>query len=103
MVMKRKFKWKISSSNEVVQQAPKIFSNNTIVCPISFIQKCGLQVYISELYRWATKEPFHNTYLVIKAYIWKTFIIVFVRGQSKWSIIIKLNFKMHLQLIMDCK
>jgi len=42
--------------------------------------------------------------MVIKAYIWKAFIIIFVKGQSKWSIIIKLNFKMHSQLInMDCK
>jgi len=61
MVMKKKFKWKISSNNEVVQHAPKIFSNNTTICPIYFIQKCGLQEYIFDLYRWATKEPFHNT------------------------------------------
>jgi hypothetical protein len=29
--------------------ASNIFSNNTTICPISFIQKCGLQLYICEL------------------------------------------------------
>jgi len=82
MVMKKKIKWEISSNNEMVQYATRIFSNNTTICPISFIQNCGLQLYIGELFMWATREPFHNTYLVIKASIWKAFIMILWRANQ---------------------
>jgi hypothetical protein len=87
--------------------ACKIFSNNTIICPIPFAQECGHVLHISE----PVGNHLNRIVLVIKAYIWGTlyviylFIFICCEGPIKVAHYKKsLNFGMHSQLInMDCK
>ncbi len=90
----------------------EIFSNNTIICPIPFAQKCGHVLHITK----PIGGHLNRITLVIKAYIWGSlyiyiYIYIYIiylficEGPIKVTHYKKsLNFGMHSQLMnMDYK